>query len=558
MAGLRLAALFAGPPLLHPLPRPSTAEARPAARLDKEPARRRYFATHNRATPAAARPLPHGSPARRTLMPKIIPVAVFDCIVFGATGDLTLRKLLPALYYRFRDGQVPPASRIIGAARSRLSDDDFRERAAKALKQHVEARDLDESTASRFLGCLSYVAIDAAAPGADWEPLRALLDPGRVRVFYFATSPDLYGPITQALGRAGLVTGKSRVVLEKPIGHDLPSALAIIDSVGKVFSEQQTFRIDNYLGKETVQNLLALRFANTIFERLWSGDVIDHVQIPVSETVGLEGRGGYYDHSGALRDMLQNHMLQLLCLIAMEAPVSLEADRVRDEKLKVLRALKPMDAHDVGTLTIRGQYTAGAIDGQPVPGYLADLGSDEPSGTESFVALKAQVRTMRWANVPFYLRTGKRLPKKVSEIVIQFRAVPFSIFPSDAAEWRPNSLIITLQPEEGMRLEMMTKDPGPGGLRLSPTGLDIRFEKTFGKRFPDAYERLLMDTVRGDPTLFMRHDEVEAAWCWVEPILQAWANRPDHPRPYPAGSWGPTAAIALIERDGRTWYEDME
>jgi glucose-6-phosphate 1-dehydrogenase len=251
-------------------------------------------------------------------------------------------------------------------------------------------------------------------------------------------------------------------------------------------------------------------------------------------------------------------MLQLLCLIAMDPPVSLDADRVRDEKLKVLRALKPMEPHEVASLTVRGQYTQGAIDGKPVPGYMVDLGSDEVSGTESFVALKAEVRTWRWAGVPFYLRTGKRLPSKVSEIVIQFRAPPFSIFPPKAAEWRPNTLIIRLQPEEGMRLEMMTKDPGPGGLRLSPTGLDINFEKTFGKRFPDAYERLLMDTIRGDPTLFMRHDEVEAAWAWVEPILEAWAARPDHPRPYPAGSWGPTAAIALIERDGRTWHEEME
>jgi len=491
-------------------------------------------------------------------MPKIIPVAVFDCIVFGATGDLTLRKLLPALYYRFRDGQVPPEARIIGAARSRLTDEDFRGRAEKALQQHVEARDLDDATKARFLQTLHYISIDASAADADWQPFHDLLDPNRVRVFYFATSPDLYGPVCQALGSNGLVTEQSRVVLEKPIGHDLESALAIIEAVGKVFTEAQTFRIDHYLGKETVQNLLALRFANTIFERLWSSDVIDHVQITVAETVGLEGRAGYYDHSGALRDMLQNHMLQLMCLIAMEPPVSLAADRVRDEKLKVLRALRPMQPHEVPVLTVRGQYTQGAIDGKPVPGYLQDLGGNEPSRTESFVALKAEICSWRWANVPFYLRTGKRLPAKTSEIVIQFKELPFSIFPPESAEWQPNRLIIRLQPEEGMRLGMMTKDPGPGGLRLSPTGLDIRFEKTFGQRFPDAYERLLMDTVRGDPTLFMRRDEVEAAWTWVEPILEGWASRPDHPRPYPAGSWGPTAAIALIERDGRTWHEGME
>jgi glucose-6-phosphate 1-dehydrogenase len=491
-------------------------------------------------------------------MPKIVPVPVFDCIVFGATGDLTLRKLLPALYYRFRDGQMPPESRIIGAARSKLSDDDYRDRAVKALEKHVAQADQDPETMHRFLGQLRYVPIDATAADADWSRFDAVLDQARVRVFYFATSPDLYGPVCRALGANGMVTENSRVVLEKPIGHDAASAHAIIEEVGKVFREPETFRIDHYLGKETVQNLLALRFANTIFERLWSADVIDHVQITVAETVGLEGRGGYYDKSGAMRDMLQNHMLQLLCLIAMDPPVSLQADRVRDEKLKVLRAMKPMDPHEVAHQTVRGQYTAGAIDGKAVPGYSADLGGDEVSTTESFVALKAEGCSWRWAGVPFYLRTGKRLPSKVSEIVIQFRAQPFSIFPPDAAEWRPNTLIIRLQPEEGMRLEMMTKDPGPGGLRLSPTGLDISFEKTFGKRFPDAYERLLMDTVRGDPTLFMRHDEVEAAWAWVEPILEAWAARPDHPRPYPAGSWGPTAAIALIERDGRTWHEEIE
>jgi glucose-6-phosphate 1-dehydrogenase len=490
-------------------------------------------------------------------MAKIIPVETFDCVVFGATGDLTLRKLLPALYYRCRDGQVPEDSRIIGAARSDLDDAGFRERAVASLKDHVDKRDLEPDIVRKFLDRLHYVRIDATAAKADWGAMKALLDPKRVRVFYLATAPDLYGPICRNLGANNLVTHRSRVVLEKPIGHDLESARAIIHQVGEVFSEAQTFRIDHFLGKETVQNLMALRFANAIFERIWSADVIDHVQITVAETVGLEGRAGYFDKAGVMRDMVQNHLLQLLCLIAMEPPVSLDADRVRDEKLKILRALRPMEPHEVATLTVRGQYSQGAIDGKPVDGYQIDLGGAEPSKTETFVALKAEVRTWRWANVPFYLRTGKRLPEKVSEIVIQFRAQPFSIFPADAADWQPNRLIVRLQPEEGMRLEMMTKDPGPGGLRLSPTGLDIRFEKAFGMRFPDAYERLLMDTVRGDATLFMRHDEVEAAWAWVEPILEAWASRPDHPRPYPAGSWGPTASIALIERDGRTWHEEV-
>ncbi len=486
---------------------------------------------------------------------KIIPVPVFDCVVFGATGDLTLRKLLPALYWRFRDGQMPADSRVIGAARSELDDDSFRRRAADALQRHVAAEALDPATVQRFLAQLSYCRMDAARPDGGWERLAPMLDPARVRVFYLATAPDLYGPICRNLGAAGLAGPQSRVVLEKPIGHDLASAREINDQVGQVFAEQQTFRIDHYLGKETVQNLLALRFANSIFERLWNTDVIDHVQITVAETVGVEGRASYYDHAGALRDMVQNHLLQLLCLMAMEPPVSLDADRVRDEKLKVLRALRPIEPHEVPTLIVRGQYGPGAIDGRPVVGYLADLGNADGSTTETFVALKAEVRTWRWANVPFYLRTGKRLPQKVSEIVVQFRALPFSVFPTETAALEPNRLIIRLQPQEGMRLEMMTKEPGPGGLRLRATALDISFEKTFSMRYPDAYERLVMDTVRGNATLFMRRDEVEAAWDWVEPILETWAARPDHPRPYAAGSWGPTAAIALIERDGRTWRE---
>ncbi len=490
------------------------------------------------------------------MVARIIPVPTFDYIVFGATGDLTRRKLLPALYYRFRDGQIPEESRVFGVARSALHDGRFRELAQSALADHVPARDLDPQVARRFGERLHYARLDAAS-GEDWGALSSALAEAkeRVRVFYLATSPDLYGPISRNIARHRLVTPLSRVVLEKPIGHDLASAHAINDAVGEVFSEQQTFRIDHYLGKETVQNLLALRFANAIFERLWNADVIDHVQITVAETVGVEGRGGYYDRAGALRDMVQNHMLQLLCLLAMEPPGSVAADAVRDEKLKVLRALRPFSAAEVQTQTVRGQYAQGAIDGKPVPGYLADLGDNVPSQTETFVALKVEVAAWRWAHVPFYLRTGKRLPQKVSEIVVQFRRVPFSIFPSEG-ELAPNRLIIRLQPEEGMRLDMMTKEPGPGGLRLRQTGLDISFEKAFGTRYPDSYERLLMDTVRGNATLFMRRDEVEAAWTWAEPIIEAWAARPDPPRHYPSGSWGPTAAIALIERDGRTWHEE--
>lgn len=487
-------------------------------------------------------------------MAKIIPVPVFDGVVFGATGDLTLRKLLPALYYRFKDGQMLEGSRIIGVARSALSDSTYRDKAKEALADHVPPEDIEPRVLDRFLDCLHYVAIDAASGEADFADLARLLDPDRIRMFYLATAPSLYGPISHNLAKAGLVTPRSRVVLEKPIGKSLASSQAINDQVGAVFTEAQTYRIDHYLGKETVQNLLALRFANTIFERLWTSDVIDHVQITVAETVGVEGRAGYYDTSGAMRDMVQNHLLQLLCLIAMEPPVTLNADRVRDEKLKVLRALRPIQPHQIPTQTVRGQYGAGAVQGKPVSAYATELGCG--SATETFVALKAEVRTWRWANVPFYLRTGKRLPRKVSEIVVQFKDQPFSLFPATAGQRHPNRLVIRLQPEEGIRLDVMTKDPGPGGLRLSPIGLDIRFDTAFNLRFPDAYERLLMDTIRGDATLFMRRDEVEAAWTWADPILDAWSATPEPPRPYAAGSWGPTASIALIERDGRTWNEE--
>jgi glucose-6-phosphate 1-dehydrogenase len=492
-------------------------------------------------------------------MAMIIPVEDFDCVVFGATGDLTLRKLLPALYYRFTDGQFSSHCRIIGAARSDLTDESYRARAAKALRDHVAKGDMSDERLEKFLACVTYARTNAVEADG-WGNLLTAFEnsPDRVRVFYLATSPDLYGAVCHNLKTHKLITPKSRVVLEKPIGHDLASAREINDQVGAVFKEAQIYRIDHYLGKETVQNLLALRFANVIFERLWTADVIDHVQITVAETVGVETRGDYYDHSGALRDMVQNHLLQLLCLLAMEPPIALRGDLLRDEKLKVLRSLRPMAPHEVGQLTVRGQYVAGVTGGKPVEGYLKDLGDGRASTTETFVALKVEVGNWRWAGVPFYLRSGKRLPQKVSEIVVQFKDIPFSVFPRDAADIQPNRLVIRLQPEEGIRLQMMTKDPGPGGLRLRPADLNISFGEAFSVRYPDAYERLLMDTVRGNATLFMRRDEVEAAWSWVEPILDAWQANGEKPKPYAAGSWGPTASIALIERDGRTWHEELE
>lgn len=496
----------------------------------------------------------------------IRPVEQFDCVVFGATGDLTLRKLLPALYYRRRDQQFPPQSRIIAAARSELTDETYRDKAREALHHFVNAEDLDEDILKAFLQQVHYVRVNGKT-GEGFDALKTLLDTDAapVRVFYMATAPGLFGPTCRHLGEHGLVTDQSRVVLEKPIGTDLASAQAINDEVGEYFTEAQIYRIDHYLGKETVQNLMALRFANTIFERVWNSDVIDHVQITVAETVGVEDRAEYYDRSGAMRDMVQNHLLQLLCMVAMEAPGSLDADAVRDEKLKVLRALKPIDPHDIPHATVRGQYADGMVDGKPVTSYHKDLGqeddsdldNDQVSRTETFVALKAEIQNWRWAGVPFYLRTGKRMPRKVSEIVIQFRAVPFTLFPPESGELQPCRLVVRLQPREGMRLEIMSKAPLPGGLHLRPVGLDISFAEVFRTRYPDAYEQLLMDTVRGNPTLFMRRDEVEAAWSWVEPILQAWNTRVEAPRPYHGGSWGPSASITLIERDGRTWHEDM-
>ncbi|QIB34120.1 glucose-6-phosphate dehydrogenase [Ancylobacter pratisalsi] len=486
---------------------------------------------------------------------RLIPVAPFVLTVFGATGDLARRKLLPALFHRDLDGQIPDEAVIIGVSRRPLSDEEFRNFARQALVDHVPEAELEGPELDRFLGRLSYIAANADAdPG--WPELahRVSSLPSHVPVYYLATAPHLFGPICERLGKFGLAEN-GRVVIEKPIGKDLASALALNEQVGKIFTEDQVYRIDHYLGKETVQNLMALRFANALFEPLWNNAHIDHVQITVAEALGVEERAGYYDTAGAMRDMVQNHMLQLLCLVAMEPPASLEADAVRDEKLKVLRALKPIDDHNMAAVTVRGQYRAGASAGGAVPGYLDELGSSH-SETETFVAVKAEVENWRWAGVPFYLRTGKRLASRVSEIVVGFRPVPHSVFGEGVGAIEQNRLVIRLQPDEGVKLWLMIKDPGPGGIRLTHVPLDMSFAKAFKVRNPDAYERLLLDVVRGNQTLFMRRDEVEAAWRWVDPILNAWRHTKEAPRPYTAGTWGPSAAIALIERDGRTWLED--
>ncbi len=483
------------------------------------------------------------------------PVTPCDFVVFGGTGDLAVRKLLPALYLRDRDGQLPDGSRILAASRAGLDDEGYRAKVRGELARFVPEAELDENTTDRFLRRLAHLSIDAA-DNESWPQLSAWAAerPGVVRVFYLACSGSLFGRICRRLDEHGLVDETSRVVLEKPIGRDLASAREINDAVGAVFEESQIFRIDHYLGKESVQNLLVTRFANTLLEPLWNSSWVDHVQITVAESLGVGDRGGYYDQAGALRDMVQNHLLQLLCLVAMEPPTYIGRETVRDEKLKVLQALRPMDPLDVDVSTVRGQYTAGLVDGTPVPGYREEI-DDAGSGTETFVALRAQVHNWRWSGVPFYLRTGKRMDRGCSEIVVQFKPVPHPMFPDTDADSPPNRLVIRLQPNEGMRLHMTAKEPGPGGIRLRPVSLDLSYGETFRRRFPDAYERLLMDVVRGNPTLFMRRDEIEAAWAWVEPILAAWSRPGREPRRYPAGTSGPAAATTLIERDGRAWHD---
>ncbi|WP_310528565.1 glucose-6-phosphate dehydrogenase [Nocardioides sp.] len=485
------------------------------------------------------------------------PVEPCDFTVFGGTGDLALRKLLPALYLRDRDGQLPDGFRIIGVSRSEADDAGYREMVAQALAEHVPADELAAAVVERLLARLHHVTLDVEDVGA-WHRLHDRLKDGAagedvIRVFYLAVAPALFGPICEHLDQVGLASERSRVVLEKPIGSDLASAEEVNRAVGRVFEESHIFRIDHYLGKESVQNLLVTRFANTFLEPLWNSRWVDHVQITVSESLGVGERGSYYDRSGALRDMVQNHLLQLLCLVAMEPPTYIDRETVRDEKLKVLQALRPMTPELVDRDTVAGQYAAGLCEGAAAPSYADEVG--HASDTETFVALTTEVQNWRWAGVPFYLRTGKRMPERLSEIVVVFKEPPHAMFPHSEGTNEANRLHIRVQPDEGMRLHMTAKEPGPGGIRLRPVSLDLSYAAAFGGRSPDAYERLLMDVVRGNTTLFMRRDEVEAAWAWVAPILERWAGPGHRPRRYPAGTYGPVAAATLLERDGRSWQE---
>jgi glucose-6-phosphate 1-dehydrogenase len=481
----------------------------------------------------------------------------FDLVLFGGTGDLALRKLLPALYFRFRDAADPSGWRIIACARQKLSREDYLAKVGDACREFIPAADFDEQVWTNFTKQVEYVPADAADPASFADLARKLEKSAeRVRVFYLSTAANLFAGICERLSEAKLVTPQSRVVLEKPLGRDLASSNAINDDVGRIFGERQIFRIDHYLGKEAVQNLLALRFGNALFEPLWNARHIEQVQITVAETVGAEGRGDYYDESGATRDMLQNHLLQLLCLTAMEPPSQFEPTAVRNEKIKVLRSLRPITRSDIATEAVAGQYTAGAIDGHAVAGYAQDLG--RASRTESFVALRACIDNWRWSGVPFYLRTGKRMPRRCTEIYLQFRAVPHSIFAAAGARVEPNALVISLQPQERIELRLMSKTPGldRAGLGLSQVALDLDLQAQFsGHRRRHAYERLYLDALEGNGTLFVRRDETEAAWHWVDALLAGWAEAGTTPRPYPAGTWGPGAAVTLTERHGHSWRE---
>lgn len=486
-------------------------------------------------------------------MATFVPVDPFNIIIFGGTGDLAQRKLLPALFHRWKDGQIPESSRIIGSARTKLDGKGYRDFARKACERDAGTDAFDGEAWEGFSQLLDYQSMDVLADDADWSALKSKLnDAIDVNVYYLATAPRLYVGTAKALDNAGLISPNTRVVLEKPIGTDLASAKEINDGVCEHFHEDQVYRIDHYLGKETVQNLMVLRFANRLMEPVWNRSSVDHVQITVAEGLGLEGRAGYYDKSGALRDMVQNHMLQLLCLTAMEPPLSFSGDDVRTEKLKVLRALRRFTPELAKRDTVRGQYTAGIVNDQKVSGYAEELDQDTPSHTETFVSIKTHVDNWRWAGVPFYLRTGKRMAERRSEIVIAFKPVPHSIFGGDVTE--ANRLVIRLQPDEAVRLFVQIKEPGPGGLRIKSLPLNLSYAENFTVRYPDAYERLLMDVVRGNLALFMRRDEVEAAWEWIDGLIEAWAADSQPPDNYAAGSEGPVSSAVLLDRDNRSWW----
>ncbi|NPT53781.1 glucose-6-phosphate dehydrogenase [Paraburkholderia elongata] len=480
--------------------------------------------------------------------------APFAFVLFGGTGDLAMRKILPALYAAHRDGLLAPEGRIVSVAQTALDTGSYLRWVDEHVKPYIPGTAIDDSVWRSFRERIAYVALDASQPEA-FSLLGDTLGAGRGRrIFYLATGPALFVPICRALASAGLTEG-SRVVLEKPLGYDLESSNAINDAVGEIFNEDQIYRIDHYLGKEAVQNLLALRFGNSLFEPLWRREWVESIQITVAEELGVEGRGNFYDQTGALRDMVQNHLLQLLSIIAMEPPQSMDADAVRDEKLRVLRALKPVLGEEIRQSVVRGQYHAGAIKDTPVCAYHAEPGVRQGSTTETFVALKVEVENWRWAGVPFFLRTGKRLAGRIAEIVVNFRPVPHSALGAMALRPGSNRLTIRLQPNESIRLSALAKQPGMG-MTLQGVHLDLAFDQFFQQDRMEAYQRLLLDVIAGRLALFVRRDEQEAAWRWVAPIIEDWATQGSLPKPYASGTWGPAAASALLARHNTCWQEE--
>jgi len=479
-----------------------------------------------------------------------------EIVLFGALGDLSRRKLLPALYQLDRVGLLNSESRIVGVARQGMNIDEFSDFVIENLTSFVK-EELDESTLERFKSRLVYQYLDFKDTKSYDELAKTLSNGHDTRIYYFSTPPAIYGDITDGLKNSGLITDVDRVVMEKPIGHCLESSKVINDQVSRYFNENQIYRIDHYLGKETVLNLLVLRFANSLFTNNWDRNSIDHVQITVAESVGIEGRWGFYDDAGQMRDMIQNHLLQILSLLAMEPPADLSAESIRAEKLKAVRALVPIDRTNVKDKTVRGQYTDGFLSGNPVPGYLNEEDANANSSTETFVAIKAEIDNWRWAGVPFYLRTGKRMPAKHSEIVVHFKEQPHNIFKDNYADLPANKLTIRLQPDEGVELQMMNKIPGIASqMNIQENKLDLSFSDTYeNQRVVDAYERLMLEVVNGNQSLFVSRDEVEAAWTWADSIFDAWQATNEPPKPYAAGSWGPVSSISLIARDDRQWVE---
>ena len=479
-----------------------------------------------------------------------------DLVIFGARGDLSERKLFPALYQLDRAGLLGDSARIAGLAREAISGADFIAKVQQGLKKVVPSADWDEAAWKRFSRRLSYIKVDFSQK-KDFLILKEWLVEKRTAIYYLATPPSLYGSICKHLDAADCVDKLARIVLEKPIGKDLKSSREVNATVGEYFDERNIYRIDHYLGKETVQNLLALRFANRMVNSQWDNTCVDHVQITVAETVGIEGRWGYYDNVGQLRDMIQNHLLQLLCMVAMEPPNSLQADEIRAEKVKILRALSPINKDNVLDQSVRGQYSAGWIAGGPVVGYMEEEGSQASSNdTETFVALKAYIDNWRWAGVPFYLRTGKRMQDKVTQVVITYKKIPHAIFPDKDGDAQ-NRLIIRLQPNEGIELEMFSKRQSlKERLSLERRTLNLDFFDSSGEsRIADAYERLFLEVIKGDQWLFVSRDEIEASWRWCDRLLDAWAEKKVGTKTYSAGTWGPSKADMLMEKDSRSWYE---